>query len=86
MDNQDKEIFKIKNIEEYKKLPPDAKREFLKYAAKLSEKRKGSQVHGDFLSFVKHVWPEFVEGSHHKVIAEKFNKIAEGKIKRLIIN
>ena len=74
------------NIEEYKKLPPDAKREFLKYAAKLSEKRKGSQVHGDFLSFVKHVWPEFVEGSHHKVIAEKFNKIAEGKIKRLIIN
>jgi predicted phage terminase large subunit-like protein len=74
------------NIEEYKKLPPDAKREFLKYAAKLSEKRKGSQVHGDFLSFVKHVWPEFVEGSHHKIIAEKFNKIAEGKIKRLIIN
>ena len=58
----------------------------MKYAIKLAEKKKGSQVKSDFLSFVKHVWPEFIEGSHHKIIAEKFNKIAEGKIKRMIIN
>jgi hypothetical protein len=38
------------------------------------------------MAFVKHVWPEFVEGGHHKIIAEKFNLIAEGKLKRLIIN
>jgi predicted phage terminase large subunit-like protein len=43
-------------------------------------------VHDDFLSFVKHVWPEFIEGAHHKKIAEKFNDIANKKIKRLIIN
>ena len=40
----------------------------------------------NFLSFVKYVWPDFIEGSHHKVINEKFNQLAEGKIKRLIIN
>ena len=74
------------NIEEIKKLPPDARREYMKYAIKLAEKKKGSQVKSDFLSFVKHVWPEFIEGSHHKIIADKFNKIAEGKIKRMIIN
>ena len=68
------------------KLPPDAKKEFMKYAIKLAEKKKGSKIHDDFMSFVKHVWPEFVEGSHHKIIAEKFNKIANGEIKRLIIN
>jgi len=68
------------------KLPPDAKKEFMKYAIKLAEKQKGSQINSDFLSFVKHVWPEFVEGSHHKVIAEKFNKLATGEINRLIIN
>ena len=68
------------------KLPPDAKKEFMKLAIKLSEKKKGSQIHSDFLSFVKHVWPEFVEGQHHKVIAEKFNKLATGEINRLIIN
>ena len=68
------------------KLPPDAKKEFMKYAIKLAEKKKGSQIHSDFLSFVKHVWPEFVEGQHHKVIAEKFNKLSTGEINRLIIN
>jgi hypothetical protein len=29
------------------------------------------------MSFVKRVWPEFIEGGHHKKIAEKFNDIAE---------
>ena len=68
------------------KLPPDAKKQFLKYAIKLSEKKTKSKVHDDFLSFVKHVWPEFIEGRHHKKIADKFNKLANGEIKRLIIN
>ncbi len=68
------------------KLPPDAKKQFLKYAIKLSEKKTKSKVHDDFLSFVKHVWPEFIEGKHHKKIADKFNKLANGEIKRLIIN
>ena len=68
------------------KLPPDAQKEFLKLAMKLSEKTKQSKVHDSFLDFVKHVWPEFIEGKHHKKIADKFNQIATGKIKRLIIN
>ena len=68
------------------KLPPDAKKQFLKYAIKLSEKKKQGQVNNDFLSFVKHVWPEFIEGKHHKKIADKFNRLAKGEIKRLIIN
>ena len=68
------------------KLPPDAQKEFLKLAMKLSEKTKQSKVHDSFLDFVKHVWPEFIEGRHHKKIADKFNQIASGKIKRLIIN
>ena len=68
------------------KLPPDAQKEFLKLAMKLNEKTKQSKVHDSFLDFVKHVWPEFIEGKHHKRIADKFNKLAQGKIKRLIIN
>ena len=43
-------------------------------------------IQDDFLSFVKYVWPEFIEGSHHKIINKKFNDLAKGKIKRLIIN
>ena len=40
----------------------------------------------DFLQFVKMVWPEFVQGHHHKVYAEKLNRVANGELKRLIVN
>jgi predicted phage terminase large subunit-like protein len=68
------------------KLPVDARKDFMKYAIKLDEKKKEEKVHKDFLTFVKSVWPDFVEGSHHKKIADQFNRLAEGKINRLIIN
>jgi hypothetical protein len=79
--NLDKE--KLKNLD---KLPPDVKRQFALYMNQWQEKKKESQIATDFLSFVKHVWPDFVEGSHHKQVAKKFNDIANGKIKRVIIN
>ena len=68
------------------RLPEDIKKEFLEAGMLASKKRKIEKVQNDFMSFVKHVWPEFIEGGHHKIIAEKFNLIAEGKLKRLIIN
>ena len=40
----------------------------------------------DFLKFVHTMWPGFIDGRHHKVMAKKFEDIASGKIKRLIIN
>ena len=55
-------------------------------AAQYGEKKKQKSIQDDFLTFVKHVWPDFIEGSHHKRIADKFNKLASGEIKRLIIN
>ena len=77
------DIEKLKNFE---KLPPDVRRELALYVAKYQEKKKQSTIRNDFMSFVKHVWPDFVEGKHHKEVAEKFNQIAEGKTKRVIIN
>ncbi len=71
----------IKNFEN-----PSNEREYLLAKLKLRQREKESLVKGDFLEFVKHMWPEFVEGYHHKIIAEKFNKIATGEIKRLIVN
>ena len=74
------------DIDKIKKLPPDVRKDFMKTFLQYQEKRKEGKIHSDFMSFVKHVWPEFIEGSHHKIVAEKFNQLAEGKLKRLIIN
>ena len=39
-----------------------------------------------FLPFVKNVWTSFIGGSHHKVMADAFERVANGELKRLIIN
>ena len=39
-----------------------------------------------FMEFVKVMWPGFIHGQHHALMAKKFEEIASGKIKRLIIN
>ena len=36
--------------------------------------------------FVKRMWPDFIDGAHHKRVAEKFNDIAHGRTKRVIVN
>jgi hypothetical protein len=80
-------FFKMQiDLDKIKKLPADVRKDFMKMAVKLDEKKKISKVKEDFLSFAKHMWPEFIEGRHHKIIGDKFNKMAQGKIKRLIVN
>ena len=73
-------------LEKLNLLPPDIQKEFIEAATLATQKRNIEKAQNDFMTFVKRVWPEFIEGSHHKRIAEKFNDLANGKIKRLIIN
>ena len=68
------------------KLPADVRKTFKQLQVLHAEKKIQNKAKQDFLSFVKCVWPEFVEGSHHRHIADKFNKLATGEINRLIIN
>ena len=77
-----KKILK-KNIDN---LPPETRRELKKYLIQKDIKQKHSLIKGDFMHFVKHMWPDFIEGSHHKIIAEKFNNLKSGKVKRLNVN
>jgi len=40
----------------------------------------------NFIPFVRHVWPEFISGYHHKSIAKHFEAIKNKKTNRLIVN
>ena len=40
----------------------------------------------NFLNFARVMWPDFVKGPHHEKTANKLQDLADGKIKRLIIN
>jgi predicted phage terminase large subunit-like protein len=62
----------------------DAKR--LKLELRLAQLNRNEKCQNDFLTFVRAMWPEFIAGRHHKIIAEKFERVARGELKRLIIN
>ena len=47
---------------------------------------KREKAQNDFMSFVHEMWPGFINGAHHKIMAKKFEDIANGKTRRLIIN
>jgi len=68
------------------KLPPDVSKEFVKTYFQIQELDKTTKIKNDFMSFVKHVWPDFIEGSHHTRVANIFNRIARGELKLLIVN
>ena len=68
------------------RLPAEIRRTYKQLMVLHAEKKIQNKAKNDFLSFVKCMWPEFIEGSHHRLVAEKFNKLSTGELKRLIIN
>ena len=82
----EKILQKISENDIKENLTPEQYQEYLENEKidKLEEAKP--YIKQDFLSFVQYVWPDFIQGSHHKIINKKFNDLAKGKIKRLIIN
>ena len=68
------------------RLPADVRRTYKQLQVLHAERKIQNRAKNDFLSFVKCVWPDFIEGSHHRHIAKKFNDLSTGKLKRLIVN
>ena len=57
--------------------------------AEVEEYRKAvdrETAQASFMAYIKMMWPGFVAGRHHAIMAKKFEDIASGKLKRLIIN
>jgi predicted phage terminase large subunit-like protein len=67
-------------------LPPNVKAKIYELVEELEERKSAGQAQKSFMAFVQKVWPSFIHGAHHAKMAEAFEKVAEGKIKRLIIN
>ena len=65
-------------------------REVLQEVLQLEEQKKKLETRelarNKFMAYAKHVYEGFIEGRHHRIIAEKLEAIADGKLKRLIIN
>lgn len=78
---QDSDLFKKLQL-----LPPDERRQLLADLEALDDLRTKREAKTSFLHFVREMWPAFIAGRHHRIMAEAFEDIANGTLKRLIIN
>ena len=67
-------------------IPVDSMREILLLQERLENLDKQGEVQESFIDYIRYIWPEFIQGDHHKIFAKKLTEIAKGDIKRLIIN
>ena len=52
-------------------LNPAQQEKALKLELRLAQLEKNEACQNNFLPFVKAMWPEFIAGRHHKIIADK---------------
>ena len=67
-------------------IPEEKLRHYLKLMEKQKQLVTAESARKDFMTYVGAIWEDFIEGEHHKIMAKKFNDLATGKIKRLIVN
>lgn len=67
-------------------LPEEQKKAALELWKDLRNQQGLEAARHNFLPFVRRVWPGFVNGNHHKVMADAFDRVVSGECKRLIIN
>ena len=65
---------------------PDKQKEILDLIEELEAAKTKEEARKEFLPFVRAMWPGFILGRHHKIMAEAFERVARGELKRLIIN
>ena len=73
----------LKNITS---LPVSDQQEILDLINELEDSENKEKARDSFIGFVKHAWPAFIEGRHHKIMADAFDRVARGDLKRLIVN
>ena len=67
-------------------LPEEALKEILSLTEAKKKLDLREVASEKFMPFAHHVYENFIEGRHHRVISEKLERVARGELKRLIIN
>ena len=67
-------------------LPEPERLRLLDLLKQLDEAKNREKSRTDFIAFTKTMWPGFIAGKHHRIMADAFERVVTGKSKRVIIN
>ena len=73
-------------LSKVKNLSPVEKQELLVLLEELEQAKDREKCQNEFMSFVGEMWSAFIHGKHHEIMADAFERVAKGELKRLIIN
>ena len=73
-------LSKVKNLSSVEK------QELLVLLEELEQAKDREKCQNEFMSFVGEMWSAFIHGKHHEIMADAFERVAKGELKRLIIN
>jgi predicted phage terminase large subunit-like protein len=68
------------------KLPGGQREHLIQIADEYRNAIRRERGQEKFMEFVKTMWPNFIGGRHHEIMANAFERVAKGELKRLIIN
>ena len=68
------------------KLPPGDQERLIQQLNEYKQAVEREKCQESFMAFVKKMWPGFIHGRHHAVMAKAFEDIASGKLRRLAIS
>ena len=73
-------------ISKLNSLSAEEKKDLMPLVDELLASKQREECQESFMKFIKNQWSAFIEGPHHKIMAEAFERVARGELKRLIIN
>jgi len=75
-----------KEVEDYRALLPLVDETERAKIMMLLEYDRVEKCNESFIYYASHMWPGFISGKHHQIMANAFERVAKGELKRLIIN
>jgi predicted phage terminase large subunit-like protein len=75
-----------KEVEDYRALIPLVDETERAKIMMLLEYDRIEKCQESFIYYASHMWPGFISGKHHQIMANAFERVAKGELKRLIIN
>ena len=76
----------LPSLNNIQNLSIEDKEELLTLLDELQDAKARQKCSDNFINFVEDQWSAFISGSHHQIMADAFEKVAKGELKRLIIN
>jgi predicted phage terminase large subunit-like protein len=76
----------VTGLKDVSNLPAADQQQVLELLQQFDAAEQEQAARDTYLGFVRQVWPAFIEGRHHAIMAKAFEKVAAGELKRLIIN